>query len=186
MYSSLIICMSLITIWMLTSTFSQVWTHDRACKSMHENLTMPGDVDMSVPEGQVSSWEPMSRSCLLNRYVAQCNKPGARRFPAQFVNSGQSGDPVYQRDSKFDNLVVPGRYPVRRSRCNNLSYFQCLETPTCGWLLDRSSKTMRGRCVSGTPVGPLNPVHAPDAEDAVRNNISLHDWQFSNPNPFII
>lgn len=133
------------------------------------NLTLTYEnfkIDMSVPSGQTVSTEPLSKKCLLSKYTRSCDQK-IRDI----------------RKPKFKNLKIKDFYPVRESRCDYLDIRDCLVTPTCGWLTNRGGEL--GRCVRGTPIGPLNPRDIPDPEDSLRNNISLDMWKYSHPNPWV-
>jgi hypothetical protein len=142
---------------------------------------IPGDVNMCTPPGQLTSEVPLSKRCLLSNYVNQCKHAKKVPVPRDTEGSVYNFAPYNRIESL--NLTVPGYYPQRESRCDNLAVRECLAEPRCGWLTNRGG--LYGRCVRGTPIGPANPRHIPDPEDAIRGNITLDNWKYAHPNPFI-
>ena len=80
---------------------------------------------------------------------------------------------IFSRFVLKENFISANRY--FKSRCNNLNFKKCLQTSSCGWLNDENP-----RCLTGTPIGPLNPKLQPDSD-----NDSNNRWIFNYPNPFI-
>lgn len=150
---------------------------------------IPGEVNMCIPPGQIVSEVPISRDCLLESYRLSCKK--SKPVDDRTNNNVYDYKPFHDIEWSYNkpggpensNLVVPGRYPIRKTRCDDLPVHKCLTTPGCGWLVNKGGDL--GRCLPGTPIGPLNPLHIPDAEDAKRKNITLDNWKYAHPNPFI-
>ena len=122
------------------------------CVERYYNL--PGEVDISVPMGQIASEKPLSKKCLLSRYQEQC-----KNLPKKHVIRGHKGS-IYDY-KPYDHIKI--------SRCKDLNYTECLTTPRCGWL--------KNQCVAGTPIGPLNPLHVPYAENNPRRNM-IDTWKY--------
>lgn len=123
---------------------------------------IPGDVNMAIPQGQLVSPIPLSRNCLLALYENNYEK--------------------YKEKPKNTIHLPVQNYKDNASRCDNLAVRECLATPTCGWLSERNGKN--GRCLRGTPIGPLNPKHLQHAEDTHRANVTLDVWKYSHVNPW--
>jgi hypothetical protein len=119
-----------------------------------------GGPDMKIPYGQTVSEVPLTKQCLLAKYAHSCQN--------KLKPLAISKKPIH--------LKVEGTYPITKTRCDNLNIHQCLNTPTCGWLVDRTGKN--GRCLAGTPIGPNNPKDIPDSEDSIRRNMT-DMWKYS-------
>ena len=57
----------------------------------------------------------------------------------------------YLREFQENFIAAERYYP---SSCSNLNFNQCLQTDSCGWLIDGKYSSM---CLDGTSTGPLNP-----------------------------
>ena len=108
---------------------------------------------MDKPKGQLASAVPISRQCLLKLEKQQYTQP----------------------------IHLSNKHNLQRTRnrCENLPLNECIRTPKCGWLSDSAKKG--GRCYEGTPIGPINPMDVPDAENSVRRNLQMDRWRYYQP-----
>lgn len=72
---------------------------------------------------------------------------------------------------------IKENYYTYNNHCMKLNYKECLNKPRCGWLRDRPPS--KGRCVIGTPKGPLNPRLLSETEEGYYKNRELDFWTYS-------
>lgn len=75
---------------------------------------------------------------------------------------------------------IKENYYTYNNHCQNLNYKECLDKPKCGWLKDRMPA--KGRCVVGSPEGPLDPRLLPEAEEGYYKNRQIDFWTYSRAN----
>jgi hypothetical protein len=147
-------------------------------------------IDMSYPAGQTVSVNPLSKECLLNKYITICSDHKRQKAKEQ-------GKPYPPIENVYDYLPFLQEERVQelqaaqydrnahkewKNQCSNLNFHSCIVEPRCGWLSDRGGHN--GRCLPGTPIGPLNPRDQPTPEEGTHRNTQMDQWVYSHPNPW--